>query len=108
EVVGYATGQQTDRLHLLSFDKGILRLLEGFLLFPELGDVSRDLAKSDGLAVLVPDRMNDRTRPELAAVPADPPSLALESAVADCALENLLRQTCLAIILGKEAREMLP
>src|SRR5215813_1435055 len=90
EVMCNASSELTDRLHLLRLDKGGLCLRKGILLLQPFCDILRHFRKTDELAVLVSDGLNDNSDPELAAVFSYPPSFIDVFAFAGSSFESLL------------------
>src|SRR5690606_9912539 len=107
EVVRYAAGELADRFQPLGLRELFAHLLECALRLAPLGGVAGDLGEADQPAALVADRLDDRARPEPAAVLAHPPALGLVAALGGGEDEPAPRQPRRAVLIGVEAGEVL-
>ena len=97
-VVGDALDQQAELL---------LAPSQGFLGRFALGDVAGDLGEAEQVSVFVTDGVDDDAGPEAAAVLANPPAFRLVLPFRHGGGERLLRHSCLPILFGVEAGEVL-
>ncbi|MBV8612562.1 MAG: hypothetical protein JOY66_02155 [Acetobacteraceae bacterium] len=85
-----------------------LAFQEPGLLLPPFSDVAGNLREADELAVAIAHRVDDRQRPEAAAVGADPPSFGLEPSDPRRGGERVLRKLRRLVLGGEEFGERLP
>ena len=100
EVMGDTARELTDALHFLRLDQTLFGRAP-------LGQVARDLRKTDDVAFGIADRIDHGARPEPASIFADPPALRLVLAGPRRGLDRLVRNLPFPIFIGIEAREML-
>ena len=72
-----------------------------------LGQVSGNLSKSDEAALFIADRVDHHAGPEQRTVLANAPALALKATFADRCFECAAWQSCCAVLVGVERREVL-
>ena len=107
EVVSKASGQLTERFHLLRPEQLLPRFLEakpGLALF---GHVAGDLGEADQFAGLVLDRVDDDACPELCPVLAHAPPLGFVPAGRPRRFERAFGNAGFEVLRGVEAAEML-
>ena len=106
EVVRDTASELTDGLHFLRVKQQLSGSLEGHLRVAFLGDIACHLGEAQQLAVGVANGVDHHVRPELAAVFAYPPALALEPAFTPGGLDGSGGFSASAIVVGVEAREV--
>ena len=85
----------------------LLAVTERFLLFALRSDIARDLGEADMPALRVEDGIEDRVRPEAAAVLANAPALRLETPLGQSELQSSLRKAGFTVFGREEDREVL-
>ncbi len=108
EIMRDAAGELADGIHLLRLEERLLRGIQRLLRFAALGQIARHLGEADQPARRITHRIDQDRRPEARAVLAHAPALRLEPALALGPVERDGGQAGLAILLGIEARKMLP
>src|SRR5690349_4513277 len=103
----HAPGQLADGLQLLRLEERLPRFLQLLGRVLALGDVPRDLGKSDVLALGVPNRINDHAGPEPGPILANPPAFGLELAGRSRLFESPLRNSLSTLLWRVEVREVL-
>src|SRR5581483_7013989 len=108
EIVRDAPGQLSDGLHLLRLEQLLAGFLEPALRLTRLGNVARDLGKTDQLAIRITDRVDDDMRPEARAVLAQAPAFIFEFSLARRLRQVALRAASRTILRRKKHRIVLP
>src|SRR5579871_1943008 len=104
--MGYAAAELAYRIHALRGCELLLRLAQDALGLHPLGDVPRDLGKTNQVPRLCTDGVDHDRRPEPAAVLAHAPALCLELPVLRGSREHDGRNSRGAILFGVEAAEV--
>ena len=106
EVVGYASRQAAQGVHLLRLDKRFAGLLEFDLSVAPFRDVPRDLGEADDRPVVIANGIDDHVRPELAPVLANAERLGLKAPFVHGRGQTFRRLSSLLIVLRIKRRKV--
>ncbi|MNN03379.1 hypothetical protein D3C81_1160670 [compost metagenome] len=107
EVMGDATGELADGLHLLRLEQRFTGFLQRLLRLVGFGDVAGDLGKTEQCAGVTTNRIDHHMSEKPRAVLAHAPALVLEAALAGGDFQRPLRLAEFAVFGGIEQRKML-